>query len=367
MSARPSTSRSRPLLSFEMQPPFTSTIYSPTLDEDTPSKRWYHYLPLAGTVFFILAPQPSLLIVLVNYHLRTRDQPVVFGVHLAVTYTLTFLIITSLIVCVVRDPGPVQITPSDHGRVTDEVDLTEALMPPDFDFSAPGKWCRQCWAPKPDRTHHCTHCSRCVLKMDHHCPWVGAKCIGHRTYPAFLHFLFCITLLATYIAIVCIFALVYAFNNPYVVDETTPIHELLLAFAGLVFSLVIGSFFFYHVYLVTTNQTTLENLSPFLLLRHLPPLPRTGHSLSDPPLEPELSYPQRRLVKDAHGYIRLYDVGWKQNWIQVIGWNHTYGWVARILSGGAIKGDGCTFPRNPKSEELLARLAVELVKADKDN
>lgn len=72
-----------------------------------------------------------------------------------------------------------------------------------------------------------------------------------------------------------------------------------------------------------------------MLLRHLPPLPRVGHSLSDPPLEPELSYPQRRLVKDAHGTLSIYDVGFKKNWAQAMGWNTKFGWLTRILCGGA--------------------------------
>ncbi|KAK7072850.1 Palmitoyltransferase zdhhc16 [Halocaridina rubra] len=29
--------------------------------------------------------------------------------------------------------------------------------------------CKKCIAPKPPRTHHCSVCNRCVLKMDHHC------------------------------------------------------------------------------------------------------------------------------------------------------------------------------------------------------
>ena len=31
-------------------------------------------------------------------------------------------------------------------------------------------WCRKCAAPKPPRSHHCSVCKACVLKMDHHCP-----------------------------------------------------------------------------------------------------------------------------------------------------------------------------------------------------
>jgi Uncharacterized protein containing DHHC-type Zn finger len=29
--------------------------------------------------------------------------------------------------------------------------------------------CKKCIAPKPPRTHHCSVCNKCILKMDHHC------------------------------------------------------------------------------------------------------------------------------------------------------------------------------------------------------
>ena len=49
------------------------------------------------------------------------------------------------------------------------------------------KNCKLCQCYKPDRCHHCSACNKCVLKMDHHCPWVN-NCVGHYNQRYFLHF-----------------------------------------------------------------------------------------------------------------------------------------------------------------------------------
>lgn len=47
--------------------------------------------------------------------------------------------------------------------------------------------CARCGLSRPPRTHHCSVCNRCTLKMDHHCPWI-AGCVGFYNYGYFLRF-----------------------------------------------------------------------------------------------------------------------------------------------------------------------------------
>jgi hypothetical protein len=130
----------------------------------------------------------------------------------------------------------------------------------------------------------------------------------------------------------------------------------------------------------STNQTTLEHISPFHLLRHLPPLPPSR--LSSPPQEHQLAFSQRRAVRTAHARLRLYDVGWRRNTAQVFGtptgpsssssssstkrrWFAA--WAARLVWGGNSCGTGTQFPRNPHAEDVLVDLAAELVRLENND
>ncbi len=48
--------------------------------------------------------------------------------------------------------------------------------------------CEICQCLKPPRTHHCSFCGRCVVRLDHHCHWTN-NCVAYYTQRPFLQFL----------------------------------------------------------------------------------------------------------------------------------------------------------------------------------
>ncbi|CAH1100976.1 unnamed protein product [Psylliodes chrysocephalus] len=55
------------------------------------------------------------------------------------------------------------------------------------------QFCEECRGYKAPRSHHCRKCGRCVLKMDHHCPWIN-NCVGWGNHAHFIFFLMFATL-----------------------------------------------------------------------------------------------------------------------------------------------------------------------------
>jgi hypothetical protein len=122
------------------------------------------------------------------------------------------------------------------------------------------RFCDKCKVIKPDRTHHCSVCGECVLKMDHHCPWIN-NCVSFTNYKFFLLFL-------GYALFYCIY--VSLTSLPYFIDfwrgslkeGMGRFHILFLFFVAIMFGVSLVSLFCYHCYLVSENRTTLEAFRP---------------------------------------------------------------------------------------------------------
>ncbi len=65
----------------------------------------------------------------------------------------------------------------------------------------PRRYCRKCKIFKPQRAHHCSICQRCIVKMDHHCPWIN-NCVGIGNHKFFLQFICCVFLLSLFTLLV---------------------------------------------------------------------------------------------------------------------------------------------------------------------
>eukprot|EP00116_Pleurobrachia_bachei_P009632 sb/3469894/ len=100
---------------------------------------------------------------------------------------------------------------------------------------------------------------QCVLKMDHHCPWVG-NCVGYSNYKYFVLFLNYTVLYTGFIALCCIPYLTNVWEHRS--DDPLNFHVLIMFLISLVFCLTVFGLFVFHIYLLVHNRTTLESSRP---------------------------------------------------------------------------------------------------------
>ncbi|KPM05418.1 prolyl endopeptidase [Sarcoptes scabiei] len=204
-------------------------------------------------------------------------------------------------------------------------------------------FCKKCFVAKPPRCHHCSVCDRCILKMDHHCPWLN-NCIGHYNHRYF--FFFCAyTWLGT--IFVMIFGVWVAFDHwfpdysPFETidfdsyDDVTENHiwpiefvlwsnqqrikSKLMIFEAIItvlLFLLLGLLLRYHIDLITNGETCIEKHINRKCRKH---------------------FAELDIV-----YQNPYDFGSKQNWRNFLGFDRTNNPWRHILLPSNLKpiGDG---------------------------
>ncbi|BFZ14860.1 hypothetical protein BsWGS_17899 [Bradybaena similaris] len=119
------------------------------------------------------------------------------------------------------------------------------------------RYCEKCKCIKPDRCHHCSVCSMCVLKMDHHCPWVN-NCVGFHNYKFFVLFLGSALVYCIYVAMTSLKYFINFWSGGG--DRSIGrFHILFLFFVAIMFAISLVSLFGYHIFLTARNRSTLES------------------------------------------------------------------------------------------------------------
>jgi len=213
-------------------------------------------------------------------------------------HAFIFLVLSSFVQAVRTDPGSIPQTKEWRTPGCPPEVLREKKKGSDE-----ARWCRKSDAYKPDRAHYCRTLKKAILRMDHHCPWLG-NTVGFANHKYFFLFLMYANAAAGVLGISVLELLVKATLPPL----TT---FLLLGAEGLTttLSMILGPFFIFHIWLLARNMTTIEFCE------------------------------RMRNNEDVSGDSR-YDKGLYANISSVLGWNPAL-W---FLPCGGPMGDGLSFP-----------------------
>lgn len=134
-------------------------------------------------------------------------------------------------------------------------------------------WCRWCHMIQPPRAKHCRDCDCCVLREDHHCPFLN-NCIGKRNYAYFYGFVTFLIVTGAFVVVGTIVWMATIFNWGYLrEDEPQSVLHLATWFLAWFVIIVpglllvaISVFAIFHLHLVIRGRTTREVLTGRLMV-----------------------------------------------------------------------------------------------------
>ncbi|XP_011101211.1 protein S-acyltransferase 8 [Sesamum indicum] len=231
---------------------------------------------LLVTLLLIIVPV-IIFCVFVARHLRHEFSSYNAGYAiLIVAIVFTIHVLVLLLLTSARDPGivPRNLHPPEEefrydtsasvevgGRQTPSLQFprTKEVMVNGLPVRV--KYCDTCMLYRPPRCSHCSICNNCVERFDHHCPWVG-QCIGLRNYRYFFCFVSSATLLCIYVFAISAFYIKVLMDDHHgtvwKAMKESPASVILMAYCFISLWFV-GGLTGFHLYLISTNQTTYEN------------------------------------------------------------------------------------------------------------
>lgn len=187
-------------------------------------------------------------------------------VELGISQTITLFLLICFVRSILTDPGSVPDSPEwvydpDHSDgerpELDSENEKTSLLPPSLESKQSGERrnCKHCMKYKPDRCHHCRVCKTCVLRMDHHCPWI-ANCVGFCNHKYFF-------LLVTYSVLDTHFITFTMAESLYrSLNEETEFHVRFKLVFGTTLAVMMGflvtCFLGFHIWMALRSMTTIE-------------------------------------------------------------------------------------------------------------
>ncbi|KAI3446532.1 hypothetical protein Pfo_003197 [Paulownia fortunei] len=213
------------------------------------------------------------ILFIIRHRMRENKTAVPWYPVLIVAIVLTMLDIFFLFLTSSRDPGIIpRNTKPPESDETFEINTPSMewvngrtphlKLPRTKDVLVNGhsvkvKFCDTCFLYRPPRASHCSICNNCVQRFDHHCPWVG-QCIGIRNYRYFYMFITTSTILCIYVFVVSWINIVPPKGSVWKAMSSDILSDFLIVYCFIAVWFV-GGLTVFHLYLISTNQTTYEN------------------------------------------------------------------------------------------------------------